>query len=226
MVFSHEKSLQDHCFQRLKAYTQPNYIDIIDISCRYMYNNAINSTLNGCVYMASLQKKTVKGIEYWSLIESKRINGKPTPIVIEYFGNTKSFAEKLMNNRNENKILKSYSHGDTYALIKIAEYLGIEKIMDDIFKPQSRNGVKRSRSLLLIALQSICDPGSKNKLESWVKTTTLQYELDLPVTSLTSRHFWEQMDDISEVELEKAEDAITRKIFRACLISSIRTNIV
>jgi hypothetical protein len=53
--------------------------------------------------MVSLQKKTVKGIEYWSLIESKRINGKPTPIVIEYFGNTKSFAEKLINGRNENK---------------------------------------------------------------------------------------------------------------------------
>jgi hypothetical protein len=54
--------------------------------------------------MAYLQKKTVKGIEYWSLVESKRINGKPTPIVIEYLGNTKSFSEKLMNGRNENKL--------------------------------------------------------------------------------------------------------------------------
>ena len=86
--------------------------------------------------MASLQKKIVKGIEYWSLVESKRINGKPRPIVIEYFGNTKSFAEKLMNGRNENKILKSYSHGDTYALMKIAQRLDIEHILDTIFKPQ------------------------------------------------------------------------------------------
>ena len=51
----------------------------------------------GCVYMASLQRKIVKGREYWSLVESKRINGKPTPIVIEYYGNTKKFAEKLLN---------------------------------------------------------------------------------------------------------------------------------
>ena len=76
--------------------------------------------------MASLQKKMVKGIEDWSLIESKKINGKPTATVIEYFGNTKSFAEKLMNARNENKILKSYSHGDTYAILKMAERLGKE----------------------------------------------------------------------------------------------------
>ena len=163
--------------------------------------------------MASLQRKTVKGIEYWSLIESKRINGKPTPIVIEYFGNTKSFAEKLMKDRNENKILKSYSHGDTYALMKIAEHLGIEQILDNIFTPQTRSGVTRSKSLLLIALQSVCNPGSKKEFESWVCSTTLPHELNLPVKSLTSQHFWEQMDGIVETELARAEDAIVQKIF-------------
>ena len=163
--------------------------------------------------MASLQKKIVKGIEYWSLVESKRINGKPRPIVIEYFGNTKSFAEKLMNGRNENKILKSYSHGDTYALMKIAQRLDIEPILDTILKPQTRNGVKRSKSLLLIALQNICKPGSKNKFENWVNTTTLPYALNLPTKSLTSSHFWEQMDNITELELAKAEDAIVHNIF-------------
>ena len=63
--------------------------------------------------MASLQKRTVKGIDYWSLVESRRVNGKPRPVVVEYFGNTKKFAQWLMNGRNENKVLKSYSHGDT-----------------------------------------------------------------------------------------------------------------
>jgi transposase len=163
--------------------------------------------------VASLQKKTVKGIEYWSLIESKRINGKPTPIVIEYFGNTKNFAKKLMNGRNENKILKSYSHGDTYALLKMAERLGIEHILDSILKPQTRNGVTRSKSLLLIALQSICNPGSKSEFESWVSTTTLPYELNLTGKFLTSQHFWDQMHDITEDELAKAEDAIVQNIF-------------
>jgi transposase len=163
--------------------------------------------------MASLQKKTVKGIEYWSLVESKRINGRPTPVVIEYFGNTKSFAKKLMNGRNENKILKSYSHGDTYALMKIAQQLGIEKILDENLRAKTRNGIKRSTSLLLIALQSICKPGSKSEFESWIKTTTLPYEHNLPAESLTCRHFWKQMDDIDESEIAAAEDAIIKKIF-------------
>jgi transposase len=163
--------------------------------------------------LASLQKRTVKGIDYWSLVESKRINGKPRPVVIEYFGNTKSFTEKLINSRNENKILKSYSHGDTHALMKIAENLGIGQILDDIFKSRMRNGLKRNQTLLLIALQSVCNPSSKSELGSWIKSTSLQYDYNLPTEALISNHFWEQMSDITESELATAEDTIVKRIF-------------
>jgi len=162
--------------------------------------------------MASLQKKTVKGIDYWSLVESKRINGKPTPIVIEYFGNTKNFAKKLVSNKLENHVLKSYTHGDTYALMKVADKLGIEDILNGVFKSQTRDKIERSKSLLLIALQRVCNPGSKNEFKEWFKTTTLPYALEINSRVLTSQHFWEQMDDISESDLIKAEDAITKKI--------------
>ena len=162
--------------------------------------------------MASLQKRTVKGIDYWSLVESRRVNGKPRPIVIENFGNTKKFTEWLINGRNENKILKSYSHGDTFALMKIAEQLGIEQILDDVFPSRTRKGVKRSTCLLLIALQSICNPGSKSEFEPWLKNTTLPYDYDLP--TLTAKRLWEQMDEITERQLAEAEDRITQKVFQ------------
>ena len=162
--------------------------------------------------MATLQKRTVKGIDYWSLVESKRINGKPRPVIIEYFGNTKKFTEKLMNDRLENHVLKSYTHGNTYALMKIADKLGIEEILDGIFKNKTRDQLKRSKSLLLIALQRVCSPGSKNEFKEWFKTTTLPYEMDINPQMLTSQHFWDQMDDITEDELIRAEDAITKKI--------------
>jgi len=163
--------------------------------------------------MASLQRKIVKGREYWSLVESKRINGKPTPIVIEYYGNTKKFAEKLLNGEYNNKILKSFSHGDTFALYKIVQKLEIEKILDNIFKKRTRSGLKRSQSIIIAAIQSACCPGSKNELFDWIQTTTLPYEMGIKANKLTSQHFWSQMDDITEEELDKAEDAIVKKIF-------------
>jgi len=163
--------------------------------------------------MAVLQKKTVKGIDYWYLIESKRINGKPQKIIVEYFGNTKKFVKKLMDSRNENKILKSCTHGDTYALWQIAKKLRIEEIFDSTFPNQTRDNIKRSRSLLLIAIQRICKPDSKNGLSNWLKQTTLPYELNISPNSLTSQHFWDQMCDITENDLIKAEDLITKTMF-------------
>jgi len=163
--------------------------------------------------MAVLQKKTIKGIDYWYLIESKRINGKVKKITIEYFGNTKKFAEKLNDSRNENKIVKSYSHGDTYALMAIAKKLGIEEILDSVFPKQDRDNIKRSISLLLIAIQRVCKPDSKNELHNWIEQTTLPYDLGIKPSLLTSQHFWEQMNDIDENAIIKAEDAITKRVF-------------
>lgn len=162
--------------------------------------------------MAYLHKRTAKGIDYWSLRETKRINGKPTPIVIENFGNAKAFAEKLLDSHNENKLLKSYSHGETFALLKISELIGVEEILDDVFKQQKRSDMKRSQSLLLIALQSVCSPGSKSDLCDWLRTTTLPYERGIHAKDLSCDHFWKQMNDITEDELAKAEDALIRKI--------------
>jgi transposase len=163
--------------------------------------------------MASLQRKIVKGHEYWSLVESKRINGKPTPIVLEYYGNTKKFAEKLLSGEYNEKVLKSYSHGDTFALCRVVKKLGIEKILDDVFKKRKRDDIKRSSSIIIIALQRACCPGSKSELADWFKTTTLNIEMGIKAESLTSQHFWDQMEDITEEELDEAEDAIIKRIF-------------
>ena len=162
--------------------------------------------------MASLQKKTVKGSDYWYLVESKRVNGKPKKIIIEYFGNTKKLIERLTNTQNGEKILKSYMHGDTFALMRIAEKLKIESILDAAFTSQERNSIKRSRSLLLIALQRVCKPNSKNELHNWFELTTLPRELNISPDVLSSQHFWNQMNDISEKELYDAEDAITKVV--------------
>ena len=163
--------------------------------------------------MAYLQKRTVKGTDYWSLVESKRINGKPTPVTIEYFGNSKAFAEKLMDSRNENKLLKSYAHGETHALMKIAEVLNIEDILDDSLKHRKRSNMKRSKSLLLIALQSVCNPGSKRKFQTWIESTSLPYDYAISSDALSCDHFWKQMDGITEEDIARAEDAIMQKIF-------------
>jgi len=163
--------------------------------------------------MASLQRKIVKGIEYWSIVESKRVNGKPRPVVVEYIGNTKKLFERLQNNSSNFSVVKSYSHGDSQSLLKIANKLGIEEILDQSLKKENNDGIKRSTSLILAAIQRVCKPGSKNEFEDWFKTTTLPHELNIKPELMTSQHFWRQMDNITEQELMDTEDAITKKSY-------------
>jgi transposase len=163
--------------------------------------------------MASLQKKIVKGKEYWSIIESKRVDGKPTPIVLDYIGNTKRLYERLQQSNSINNItLKSYSHGDTYSLMTIARKLNLEELLDETIKKQVKDGIKRSTSLILAAIQRVCNPGSKNEFAEWFKTTTLPYEMGIKPEVMTSQHFWKQMDSITEEELIQAEDSISNMI--------------
>jgi len=44
-------------------------------------------TLNGDrELMATIQSKISRGHKYWYIVESRRVNGKPRPIVLEYLG--------------------------------------------------------------------------------------------------------------------------------------------
>jgi hypothetical protein len=36
--------------------------------------------------MASIQRKIIHGRPYYYLVESRRVNGRPRPIVLEYLG--------------------------------------------------------------------------------------------------------------------------------------------
>ena len=169
--------------------------------------------------MASLQCKTNKGIMYWYIIESKRINGKVKTTVLDYIGNTQKlkqrFIEQYKNNGRE-LVLKSFIHGNTHALIKIAKKLGIEEILDKCFEPRIRDGIKRSLSLILIAIARICAPGSKDSFPDWVKQTTLPVELNIcNHSNLNCNHFWDQMDGIPIQALQEAENKIVEKILEA-----------
>ena len=64
----------------------------------------------GC--MASLQKRNNKGHDYWYVVESKRVNGKPRPIVIQYLGTIENILRHFREGPDDSKAqYKSYEHG-------------------------------------------------------------------------------------------------------------------
>ncbi|MDI7259228.1 MAG: hypothetical protein QME90_04810, partial [Thermodesulfobacteriota bacterium] len=51
-----------------------------------------------CVYtdtMATIQKKVSRGHTYWQIVESRRINGKPRPVVLIHLGTAEGLLHRL-----------------------------------------------------------------------------------------------------------------------------------
>ena len=164
--------------------------------------------------MASLQKRRNKGRDYYYIVESKRINGKPTPIVVAYLGTLDNIITKFTDpaTASPDNIIKSYSHGDVFALLQMAKKIGVVDIMNQCFPPGKRDGLTKSESLLIMAIHRAISPGSKRSLSDWLSSTTLPDMLSIKADKITSQHCWDQMDGISTDMLKNAEDALIEKV--------------
>jgi len=122
--------------------------------------------------MASLQKKKVHGKEYWYIVECRRVKGKPRPFVLEYLGNAQTLLRRLQKEEGQKKV-KSFSHGAVYALLKIAQEIGLPSILKKHLSGQMRGGLPIADTLLAGAIYRALNPGSKRRFSRWAKGTTL-----------------------------------------------------
>lgn len=101
----------------------------------------------------------------------------------------------------------------------MAEELGLIEIFNQHFSHQKRDGLKMGQSLLLAAIHRAVKPGSKRAFASWAKQTTLPEIASFDPTKLDSQHFWDQMNIVTDEELEKIEKEITLKLLAKGLLS-------
>jgi transposase len=166
--------------------------------------------------MASIQARTSRGKKYWSIVESRRINGQPRTVILEYLGTATTLLERLQT--EDSFALKSYSHGDTAALINAAIELDIVSIINK-YVPRGKNGSKPLRdgltvgaSLLLAALGRACHPTSKLGWYDWCQNTSLEYCLQGQFKNLDSQHFWDQMNALPVETIASIENEILQKL--------------
>src|SRR3989337_2463038 len=137
--------------------------------------------------MASLQRVRVRGYSYWRIVESRRVNGKPRPIVIAYLGKADDLLARLKS--ADSLRLRSRSHGAVAAVYALARDLDISATIDRHLAASGR----RDRQQTV----HVADPRR------------------IPVghDGLTSQHFWDQMDQIPvEVLAEVEREIIGRAI--------------
>ncbi len=172
--------------------------------------NLINIYTN----MATLQKKKTNGINYWYIVESVRVNGKPRPKVIAYLGKPDDILQKL--NGKTPLSTKSYEYGTVAVCKNIIDKLNIEnlfnKIVFDNNKVPVRNNLNFGQTMALIIMQRALHPGSKRSFSEWSKKTVLPQIYNFDYKKITSQHFWDMMDYAKEEHIKKIEFEITKAI--------------
>lgn len=180
--------------------------------------------------MASLQTLRVKGNTYYRLVTCRRINGKPTPVVLAYLGKADDIQKRLAG--AEEARVRSWSHGAVAALYALARELRLVEIIDRHLSnsgrrrrtscktpapipPQRNDGLSVGQSLTLVAIGRACCATSKRAFAEWAQTTTLGQLAGVQAERLTSQHFWDQMDQlpvelIEPIERELITDVVQR----------------
>jgi len=177
--------------------------------------------------MASIQAKISRGQKYYYIVESKRVNGKPRPVVVEYLGKPETLLQRL---RGESTLrLRSYAHGHVATLLAIAEQLQVVETINahvPLNKQKRlthRDGLGVGQTLLLAAIGRACRPTSKRGWARWAKTTSLYLWRGQQLDELTSQHFWDQMDAIPVEAIAAIERDIIQKV---CLQYHIKPDVL
>jgi transposase len=172
--------------------------------------------------MATIQSKKSRGHKYWYIVESRRVNGKPRPIVLEYLGKPDDLLKRLQG-LTEGLRLKSYSHGAIAALLNVAHELDLCPLINQYVKSVRpymaekpiRNNLTVGITLLLGAIGRVCMPTSKRGWSNWAKTTTLQYLLRCSLSKIDSQHFWDLMDALPIEAIPKIEKQLLENVIKA-----------
>ncbi len=168
--------------------------------------------------MATIQSKITKGHKYWYIVESRRVNGKPRPVVLAYLGKADDLLKRLQG--LQSYTLKSYSHGAVSALIDVASKLDIVGILNKYVKSSRnymaekpvRNRLTVGITFVLGTIGRVCMPTSKMGWWNWARNTSAEYLLRCSLRKVDSQHFWDLMDSFPEESIAKAEQEILGRL--------------
>lgn len=160
--------------------------------------------------MTSLQRKTVRGHTYWQLVESRRVNGKPRPIVLAHLGTADHLWTRLQ--QAEKPVAAAIRDSAAVAALwRVAQDLDLPALSDR-HAGKRQQGQAVASYLLLAALRRALRPLPKTRLAAWYHGTLLPRLLPMPRGSLTSQRFWDHFAYLDATALDRIEQDLSARL--------------
>jgi transposase len=161
--------------------------------------------------MATLQKKVSRGHTYWQIVESRRINGKPRPVVLMHLGTAAALLRRLHEEPTKPLKAKVFQFGALAALYNIAEELEVVPTIDRHL-PKREQGLSCGQYMLLAALNRCVGTTSKASFYEWYRKTVLHRLLPASKALLASQRFWDHMSYLGAPIIARIEEALVQRL--------------
>lgn len=154
--------------------------------------------------------KNQTGRKYYCLGENKRINGKSVRVKEIYIGTADKLYELIYSKKDLDKI-SAYEYGLTIALLQTIREFGLYKILREVL-PLKIRGVPASIVVIIILLNKIINPKTKNSLNQWYKTSVLYKMLPIKPDKLSSQFFFHCLRELDQKRVGRIEYRMAKNI--------------
>ena len=162
--------------------------------------------------MARLQRRFVRGHAYYYLVESRRIQGRPRPVILQYLGSADTLWQRLQQASAPPLRAQVRSWGGVAALYDLAQQLQLIELIDEL-APKRKQGPSLGQYLLIAALNRCLAPTSKLQMPAWLRSTPLPAWLGLSAQQFSAQRFWDNMELLTEDKIETiSQQVLTRRV--------------
>lgn len=163
--------------------------------------------------MASIQRKIIHGRPYYYLIQSRRVNGKPRPVVLQYLGSAETLLRRLEQPPTVPQHARVSEFGGPAALYDLAQQLRLVELIDE-HAPKRQQGPSVGQYMLVAAINRCLAPTSKLQMPAWLRTTPLPGWLGWAPEQFSSQRFWDNMELLGEREMEACGEALAQRVIQ------------
>jgi transposase len=161
--------------------------------------------------MASLQRKVIHGHPYYYLVESRRINGRPRPVVLAYLGSANTLLQRLQQQHTEPTRARLSQFGGVAALYDLAQQLRLVELIDQ-HAPKRQQGPSLGQYMLVAAINRCLAPKSKLQMPAWLRGTPLPRWLGLSPEQFSAQRFWDNMQLLGEPQITALSEALAQRL--------------
>lgn len=154
--------------------------------------------------------KNQTGRKYYCLGENKKINGKSIRVKDIYLGTADKIYE-LIHSKNNLERINTYEYGLTIALLQSVRQFGVYKILKEVL-PFKIRGVPASVVVIIIVLNKIIDPKSKNSINRWYRRSVISRLLPIEVSKLSSQFFFDCLQELDERNIRRIEYRMAKNV--------------